>query len=347
MSKQTKKRYRAGVIGGGAIAQACHLPGYARHKSVELAAVADPAKARHDEIKEQYPGVQVYTDYKELLAREALDVVSVCTPNHLHADAAVRSLQAGCHVLCEKPMATTLKDADRMIAAAREARRKLMVGFTHRLMKGPIESKELLRQKAIGKPYMMRVRFAHGGPWPGWAKDKWFYDPKKASGGAMLDMGIHAIDLCQWLMGPIARVQAKAATLAKKIEVDDTALLIVEFKNGMLGYIEAGWTSKPGFVGFEIYGLEGSLICDYNRTLTLCGGTASAGKDSSMEWTTIDKNPAKGGWDIEIGHWMAVVEGREKLTMDGRAGRDALAVALAAYEASDTGKAVRPALSSP
>ena len=335
-----KKTYRAATIGAGSIAQACHMPGYHKNANADLVAFADPVPARHKEIHAAFDGVTGYKDYREMLKKEDLDIVSICTPNKIHAPATIASLKAGCHVLCEKPISTTLKDADRMIQVAKETKKKLMVGFTHRLFTGTTRCKELLTKKALGKPFMIRVRFAHGGPYPGWAKDKWFYDPELAAGGALLDMGIHAIDQCLWLFGPIVAVTAKAATLVKKIEVDDNAILILEFKNGALGYIEVGWTSKPGFSGLEIYGTEGSLICDYINGLKLVGGTASAGGDGRSDWETLDKDPTKGGWDTEIDHWMDVVCGKEKLTMTGQAGREALEVALAAYKSSKTGKRV-------
>ena len=332
-----EKRYRAGVIGGGSIAQECHLPGYKKNKHCDLVAFADPVTDRHGEIIARFGNLSGYADYRDMLARENLDVLSICTPNRFHAEQAVAALEAGCHVLCEKPIATKLKDADRMIAAAKASRRKLMIGFTHRLLSGPRRCKELLENKSIGKPFMIRVRFAHGGPYPGWAKNSWFYKKELSAGGAMLDMGIHAIDLCLWLMGPIARVNGKAATLIKDIEVDDNALMMLEFKGGALGYIEVGWTSKPGFGGFEIYGTEGTLICDYAKGLQLCSGKASAGSDSVTEWTMLDKKPDRGGWEIELDYWMDVVMGKENLKMNGKAGRDALAVALAAYKSSDGG----------
>lgn len=336
-----KKTYRVGIIGAGAIAQACHVPGYVKNKYADVVAFADPAAGRHNEMKEQFGDIRGYTTYKEMLAKEKLDVVSVCTPNAAHAPAAIAALAAGCHVLCEKPMATTLKEADAMAEAARAARRKLMVGFTHRLFTGPRKCREMLTNKALGKPFMIRVRFAHGGPYPGWAKDpNTFYDPKTAAGGAMLDMGIHAIDLCHWLFGPVTAVTAKAVTLVKKIAVDDNSVLLLEFRSGALGYIEAGWTSKPGFSGVEIYGTEGSLICDYVNGLKLCAGKASAGKDSVTEWTMLDDKPTRGGWDGEMDYWMNIVMGKEKLTMDAKAGRAALAVALAAYKSSRTGRRV-------
>lgn len=339
MAKQDK-RYRVAVIGAGAIAQACHLPGYAKDERVELAAFADPEPARHKEMAKLYGHMKGYAHYADMLAKEKPDVVSVCAPNKFHAEAVIAALEAGCHVLCEKPMATTLKEADAMAAAAKAARRKLMVGYTHRLFTGPKRCKELLHEKALGKPFMIRVRFAHGGPYPGWAKSDWFYNRDMAAGGAMLDMGIHAIDLCLWLFGPVVSVTAKAATIVKKIAVDDNAVLLLEFKNGALGYIEVGWTSKPGFSGLEIYGTEASLVCDYVRGLQMFGGKASAACKNTNDWRLLEKNPTEGGWASEVGHWMDVVTGAEKLAMDAKAGRDALEVALAAYKSSSTGKRV-------
>lgn len=335
-----KRPFRVGVIGAGAIAQACHIPGYVNSPRAEFVAFTDPEPARHVEVREQFGDAAGYRDYRDMLASEDLDVVSVCTPNKYHADATIAALEAGCHVLCEKPMALTLKEADRMAEAAKAARKKLMIGFTHRLCAGSERCKELLRKKSLGQPFMMRVRFAHGGPFPGWAKSDWFYDPVRAGGGALLDMGIHAIDLCLWLMGPVASVSAQAKTLIKKIDVDDNALLQLEFASGALGYIEVGWTSKPGFTGFEIYGTEGSLICDYIKGLQMVGGKASAGADGSSEWQTILEKPTEGGWQVEIERWLDVVSGTEKLTMDAAAGRAALEVALAAYKSSRTGKRV-------
>jgi UDP-N-acetylglucosamine 3-dehydrogenase len=336
----SSRRYRIGIIGAGAIAQALHFPGYKKDRRANIVAFADPAEERHGEVLGRFGKMMAYRDYRTMLRHEELDVVSVATPNAFHARQAVAALEAGCHVLCEKPIATTLAEADRILDAATRNRRKLMVGFSHRMFTGPQKCKELLAQRRLGTPYMIRVRFAHGGPYPGWAKNSWFYNKKLSKGGAMLDMGIHAIDLCHWLIGPIANVSARAATLIKKIEVDDNALLQLEFKDGALGYIEVGWTSPPGFSGFEIYGTKGSLICDYGKGLSLCTGTSSAGRDSTMAWKLIDDKPTRGGWDVEIGHWLDVLDGKARLTMDGRAGRNALAVALAAYESSRTGKRI-------
>lgn len=340
LAVKVHEKYRVGIVGAGAIAQECHFPGYAKDERAEVVAYAEPNAARHQEITDRFGDIAAYTNYTDMLAREKLDVVSVCVPNKFHAPASIAALRRGCHVLCEKPIATTLAEADRMIAAAKKARKKLMIAFTHRMFRGPQRCKALLADKALGKPFMIRVRFAHGGPYPNWAKDPWFYDPDLAAGGALLDMGIHAIDLCLWLIGPISHVSAQVGTLVKKIEVDDNALMMLKFKNGAMGYIEVGWTSGPGFSGFEIYGTKGTLICNYLKELQFCQGTVSAGGDNTAKWKTLDKNPIHGGWPAEIPHWLNVIDGDARLTMGGKQGRDALAVALGAYASSKRGRRV-------
>lgn len=335
-----KRIISAATIGAGSIAQHCHMPGYARSPHAELTAFADPDPARHREIKKLFPAARGYKTHEEMFANEKLDVVSICTPNKFHAEGVFAALDAGCHVLCEKPMATTLDDARKMDAAAKKARKLLMIGFTHRTFAGNKQCKEILTKRGLGKPFMIRLRFAHGGPFPGWAKNDWFYNKDLAAGGALLDMGIHAIDLALWLMGPISAVTAKTAAIVKRIEVDDNALMLLEFASGALGYIEVGWTSKPGFTGFEVYGTKGSLICDYNKGLQLCGGKASAGEDSVSEWKVLDKNPAVGGWPAEMVEWLEILRGKRRLTMTGQDGINALAVALAAYKSSKTGRRV-------
>jgi predicted dehydrogenase len=330
---------RVGVIGAGSIAQNCHIPGYAASDEAEVLALVDPVEERLVEAAKLAPAARHYQDYATMLDREELDVVSVCAPNKFHAPAAIAALRAGRHVLCEKPMAVSAAEAEEMKAEAERAGKHLMICFTHRFIAGPLRCKKVIEDGGIGKPFMIRVRFAHSGPFPGWAQDPaTFYDPEIAAGGAMLDMGIHAIDLVSWLLGPIAKVSGKTATLIKDIPVDDNALMLLTLENGALGYIEVGWTSKPGFTGLEIYGTEGSLICDYTGTLRMVGGTASAGEDSSTNVQTLEEKPNAGGWKDQLTEWIDVVQGRKPLVVGPDAGISALKVALAAYESSRTGQ---------
>ncbi|NPV08033.1 MAG: Gfo/Idh/MocA family oxidoreductase [Anaerolineae bacterium] len=315
-----------GVIGCGAIAQEAHLPNYASHPQARLVAVADVDPDRAQEVAVRFGVPHVYSDYAELLARDDIQAVSVCTPNYLHAEQTIAAAAAGKHVLCEKPMAVTLEEADEMIAAADKAGVQLMVGFTHRFYPFNQKARDLIAEGAIGKPYTVRVRFAHRGPYTSWsAKSDWFFDPERAGGGAVLDMGIHALDIARFVLGQeIRTVSANLATLNHDIKAEDTAVISLEFADGTLGYIETGWHSHPGPLGLEIYGARGTIIVDYRTPLRLW----TEGED----WQEITDFPLGGGWPAEVHYFVdALVAGRA-VSPDGHDGLTSVRAALAAYD---------------
>jgi len=340
------RTWNAGVIGCVSVAQHLHLPGYIRTPGVELVAACDPEPARHKEARQIRKDLHVYRDYKEMLARERLGVISVASPNRFHAEHAIAGLEHGAHVLLEKPAALSMKEIAAIKKAQARSGRQLIVGFSQRFNRGNRKLNALVQSGAIGEPYMIRIRFAHSGPYPGWAKDPWFYSPVKAGGGAMLDMGIHAIDQAQWHIGPVRSVQAHTATLRKKIKVDDNAILLLEFADGKtLGYIEVGWTSPSGFNGIEVMGDQGCIIEDYTGVMRLTTGKVTPDTKARLNLKThiIDKAPKTGGWSVEIQEVVKAFRRNSNLGSGIDAGGSALAVALAAYESSRTGKRVQVA----
>jgi predicted dehydrogenase len=202
--------------------------------------------------------------------------------------------------------------------------------------------KKALQKNLIGKPFMIRVRFAHGGPFPGWAQSDWFYSKKLAGGGALLDMGIHAIDMCQHLIGPVAKVTANMGTLRKKIEVDDNAVLLLDFGAAKcFGYIECGWTSGPGFLGIEIYGDKGNIVSDFFGGARMTRGVTRP--DGTSENVTEDLSTDVGShWGFQLEQWIKYVAGKKTdLVIPGLAeGATSLAVALGAQESAKTGKRI-------
>lgn len=325
------KKVRVGVIGCGAIAEHAHLAGYSLiPDQVEIVALADPLQERLDAMAAKYNVSNLYRDYNELLARPDIDAVSICTPNYLHAPLAIAAARAGKHVLGEKPMALTLEEADQMAKAAQEAGVILMIGFTHRYYNFNQKAQQMVKDGSIGKPYVIRVRFAHDGPYNSWsAKTDWFFNPVQAGGGALLDMGIHAIDICSYYLGEIKSVSAEMATLGKPIQVEDTAILTLTFANGAVGYIEVGWSSQAGPLGLEIFGSEGTLVVDYSTPIRLYS-------KKTGEWSQPE-GLSGGGWDAEMAHFIDCVRtGKRPLTTEVE-GKQALRVALAAYESSKKG----------
>ncbi len=317
-----------------------------RTPGVELVAACDPEPARHKEVRQIKKNLHLYRDYREMLAREELDVISVASPNRFHAEHAVAALEHGAHVLLEKPAALSMREIAAIRKALAKSGRQLIVGFSQRFSRGNRKLNALVRGGVIGEPYMIRIRFAHSGPYPGWAKDPWFYSPVKAGGGALLDMGIHAIDQAQWHIGPVRSVQAHTATLRKKIKVEDNAVLLLEFAGGKaLGYIEVGWTSPSGFNGIEVMGDEGCIITDYTGVMRLTTGKVTPDTKARLKLKTrvIDKAPTTGGWSVEIQEVVKAFRRNSNLGSGIDAGGSALAVALAAYESSRTGKRAKVA----
>jgi predicted dehydrogenase len=343
-NQDVASRWKAAVMGCGSIAQALHLPGYLKTPNLDLVAACDPVAPRRKEAEAMAPGIRTYRDHREMLEAEELDIVSVASPNAFHAPQAIDSLNAGCHVILEKPAALSLAEIKKIKAAIKKNKRLLAVGFSHRFYSGNRKIHKLMQKGAIGEPFMIRMRLAHTGPYPGWAKDKWFYDPKLAGGGALLDMGIHVIDQAQWLIGPIKSVQAQVATLRKKIKVEDNVVMIMEFANGKtLGYLEAGWTTPAGFGGMEIMGDNGCIIEDFANGLVVTTGktTPDLRKKTKLSTRMIDKVPNTGGWGIEVQEIVKAFRKGDDMGCNIDAGGSALAVALAAYESSRTGKRVQ------
>ena len=183
---------KVGLIGCGKIGQVRHLPEYAANPNCKITALYDINLERAKALAEQY-GAAAYPSVEALLASD-VDAVSVCSSNTSHAEIAIAALKAGKHVLCEKPMATTLEDCEAMVAAARAAGKHLMIGQNQRLAGAHKKAKELIEAGAIGKVLTFKTAFCHAGP-ETWSVDPglntWFFDKKRAAMGAMADLGVH------------------------------------------------------------------------------------------------------------------------------------------------------------
>lgn len=335
------KTLKAAVIGSGAIAHHCHIPGYLAAKNVEIVAIVDPNKENRDSAKDKFKIPKGYTDAEAMLRAEQPDMVSVCSPNRFHADQAIAALKQGCHVLCEKPMCVDKKDVKRIETAVKKSNSIFMMAFTHRTFQGNIKAKKALDKGDIGKPFMIRVRFAHSGPDQGWMMSQSFFTLAQSGGGALFDMGIHALDLASFFFGKIAKVNGLAATLIKDIPVEDNSLVQFQFESGNLGYVEAGWTTQQGFSGIEIYGDKGCIVIDYNDTAHIITGSTTASGKRTVRKKVIEKEPLKGGWPIQMEQFIKCVRKNEAPPMGIEEGKQSILAALAAYESNAKGKTIK------
>lgn len=219
---------RVGVVGTGAISQVVHVPIFAEREDVELVAVADADlhKAEALSLRFKIPHV---CDAEALIARDDLDAVVVCTPNHLHEEMAIAALEAGKHVFVERPLATTSAGAARVIEAAERAGTVLAVGMPHRFRPGVIALRDFVAGGELGEVYAVR------GSWmtrlmPG-SRHTWRYD-RGAGGGALIDLGVPALDLCMWLVG-YPKVKRVSCVMSPKDAVEDAATLMAETEGGI------------------------------------------------------------------------------------------------------------------
>ena len=291
-------------------------------------------------------GGKVYFSPEELLADPEIDAVSVCSANYAHASLTIAALEAGKHVLCEKPMATTEEDCEAMLAAAKKAGKRLMIAQNQRLAKAHTVAKELLADGLIGNVITFRTTFGHGGPetWsitPG--KNTWFFDKKRAAMGAMADLGIHKTDLIRYLLGKdVVRTTARLTTLDKRgedgelIGVDDNAICIYEMEGGILGTMTVSWT----YYGAEdnstiLYGTKGIMrIYDdpaHSIVVKLADGTEQVYDVEQIQ--TNDNQTASGVMD----EFVSALEENRPSILDAEGVLNSMKAVFASIRSSETG----------
>jgi predicted dehydrogenase len=193
------KKLKVGIIGCGFIANGKHLPSMARLEDVEVVAFCDLIIERAQASAKKYgaPDALVCLDYQDVLARPDIDVVHVCTPNNSHAEITVAALQAGKHVMCEKPMAKTAAEARAMLEAARATGKKLTIGYQNRFREDSLFMKSLCESGDLGEIYFAKAFATRRRGVPTWGV---FMDKEKQGGGPLIDLATHALDLTLWMM---------------------------------------------------------------------------------------------------------------------------------------------------
>jgi UDP-N-acetyl-2-amino-2-deoxyglucuronate dehydrogenase len=247
-------------------------------------------------------------------------------------------------VLVEKPMASSVAGARKMVDAARGAGRVLMVAMQRRF--GGIERaiKDAISSGVIGKPHFIRARLSHGGP-EGWAPgQKWFMSASEAGGGAMLDLGVHVADLAIWFMGEVDSVSGQVGTLVKQIEVEDTGAMILHFKSGAIGVVEASWSSTPALSAIEIYGAEGRIMTGYPRqdiAIVKADGSPAPGFSREEVLSRFDSRDLLAPFRALAENFIASIKGGAQPSPDGNDGLRAVEAVEACYRSSRTGSRIK------
>lgn len=333
-------KVRVALIGSGSICRKRHAPEYAASDDAEIVAFCDRVPERAEWCVKKWGG-KAYEQWEEVLELDDVDAVSVCTPNALHAPVTIAALEAGKHVLCEKPMATSDDEARAMIAAAEKAGKFLMIGHNQRLASLHQKAKKLLVDGTIGKVISFRTSFSHPGP-EGWSiegKEGWFFDRKAAFVGSMGDLGVHKADLIRWLLGEeIVEVSAFVEHIAKPYgDVDDNAVCLLRSQSGAIGTLTASWSHVVGEDNATIvYGSEGILRIGTDRTYSVIAELAS-GERQFFQTGAMQTNEAGGQSDSGvIRAFLQSLTTNTPPEISGEEGRRALAIILACLESAET-----------
>jgi predicted dehydrogenase len=322
-----------GIIGAGGIGRV-HAESYRRQRECRVAAVADVDSARGNALAND-AGARYIGNAAALLELDEIQAVSVCLPHSLHADAVVQAARAGKHVLCEKPIATSLADADRMIEACSNAGVSLMIGFTHRFYPEHRRASQLLREGAVG-----RLLFANDVIWSGRDDDTslhWRGSVAANGGGIFMDNGIHSADrLRWWLESEVDWVTARLGRGRGMVEGEEHGTALLGFANGVTATLQQalGTTRSSSCCYAEFIGTEGVIRVDTWQGLRISRrGAGWEPVAAPADWP--------GGFDAEIGEFAAAIrEGRRPL-VTGEDGRAALAIVQAIYRAAESANPVK------
>ncbi|MFN8374078.1 MAG: Gfo/Idh/MocA family oxidoreductase [Anaerolineae bacterium] len=351
---------RAGVIGLGVGKN--HAEGYLQSPNAELVALCDSDKTRLNEFAQKYnlPADVCYSDYQTMLAKAKLDIVSVCLPNALHAPASIAALEAGAHVLCEKPLATSTAEAQAMVDAASRSGKRLTVCYNYRYRADSQWIYNMVHSGALGKILHVSASWRRETGIPGWGL---FGDKAMSGGGAMIDLGVHVLDLALWMLdfptvetvsgttraafGPNKRkMWARPGFEPSKFEVEDGAVGFLRLANDTSMFLQATWGEhgqpNEDRMRVELQGTLGTAVLDianYRRDDTLRFYSENEGEPVVVTPVVRWNAPAY----HHIGLVMDTVEklaNGEAPTTDGTQGLQAVQVLDALYHSAEIHKEI-------
>jgi len=335
----SKTKAALGVIGCGAVAQLEHIPSIKKLPNTQLLALCDRDKAKLNALARKHDIPHIFENYEEMLKMEELDGVVIATPNDLHAPMTIAALKAGKHVLCEKPMALSPKEARDMADAAKHARKKLLVGFNHRFRQDVQILKQFIEGKELGDVFYVKTGWLrHKGEWK---PQRWALSQERAGGGVFQDLGIHMVDLALWLLGkpPVVSVSASAYRLAPKGEVEDSAAAFIKVKGGATITVEVSWTLlyDKDFTYVNFFGTQGAALLNPLRILKELHGNL-------VNVTPMVKPPAAGyraSYEAEMTHFVECITSDAEPVFGPGDGVQLTKVMDAIYTSAKKGREVR------
>jgi predicted dehydrogenase len=334
-----------GLIGGGNISET-HARAALAIPGVEIAAVFGSNREKIERLAKAYGGA-AYTDYAAFLAHKPMDMVAIGSPSGLHAEQGIAAARAGLHVLTEKPIDISTAHADALIAACDKADVRLGVFFQDRFKPDLRRVKGLLDAGILGKPIVAEARVKWWRPPEYYAGSKWRGTTALDGGGALMNQGVHTVDLLLWLWGDVTAVQAKMGAQLHKIEAEDTVVALLEFANGAFGTLIATTSVFPGYPRrVEFTGSEGTLAIEQDLLVradlhkpdpTLIRDEPG---DQDVRAASAAVNDIR-GHQAAMEDFLRAIREHGKPACDGREGRRSTALVEAIYAAARTGARVK------
>lgn len=322
------------IIGAGRVGQ-IRAAVIRRSKSAFLAVVVDTDLARAEKLAEGTRAI-VGSDWSSLVTRPDVHAVVVCTPTKFHLDLALAALQAGKHVLCEKPLGRNVDEARKMFEAARQSCRLLKTGFNYRHMAHVRKARELLEAGVLGPLHFLRCRYGHGGR-PGYERE-WCTDAELSGGGVLLEQGIHVFDLVRFLLGEPSQLVAQTQRCFWNFPVvEDNGFCLIETERGSLAQIHISWTQWMNVFELEVFGRDGYLRLEgrdshYGPQRLVWGKRLpnhSRPEQEIFEFPAIDNS-----WDLEWQEFCSAIEQDREPLGSASDGLRAQQLIEAAYESA-------------
>jgi len=330
------RKLRFGIVGAGVITPS-HARAIRDHaEDAELAAICDIQVEKAKKLAAEFGAQRVYADYEQMLKQDDIDVIDICLPSGLHAKFGIAAARAGKHVLCEKPLDISLENIDALIKACRDHRVKLGTIYQRRTMPQAVLARKAVQEGKLGRmvlgdAYLKYYRSPEYYRSAGW-RGTWELD----GGGALMNQGVHGIDLIQWMMGDVESVFARSAPLVRDIPVEDTAVAVLKYKNGAFGVIQGATSVYPEQqTRFELHGENGTVIFDDK------GFRQWKFLNSEEEAPALpDQAALASGHTVLVGDMIeAIREDREPM-VNGPEARKAVELIMAIYESARTGSEV-------
>jgi predicted dehydrogenase len=333
-----------GILGGGNISET-HARAAHETDGVEVAAIYGQNQEKAARLAERFSG-KLCASLPEFLEHRPLDLVMIGSPSGLHAEHGIAAARRGLHVLTEKPLDINTQRADELIHECERAGVKLGVCFQDRVAADIRRLKQLIADGVLGKPILISGRVKWYRPPEYYSGSRWRGTLALDGGGALMNQGVHTVDLLLWLMGDVARVSARSITALHEIEVEDTVVATLEFRNGAIGTLEAATSIYPGYPRrVELTGTEGTVVVEHDRIVAAELRNAkidlvTPNAASANASATSPVVPDVSGHKDLLRDFLQAIETNSKPICDGVEGRRSVELVEAIYESARTGHPV-------